>query len=122
MKKRSNNPRNQHIIKKRKFSKERRIVELKNTSLFVAGLLTVIVFLIYQLIDLKQQIRNANNNQMISMNGNLSLYNQNPNSLSGGSSSVGFWLYIEAEKQVYFFRYDQETNQIIQMKKNILEQ
>ncbi|MFK7693240.1 hypothetical protein [Paenibacillus sp. HJGM_3] len=92
---------------------------MRNVSLLIAGLLTIIMFLFYQLLELKQEVRNNNNNsnQVVTMQGNLGLIGQN--NLSGGTSQDGYWLYKEDEKQVYFFRYDKEKDSIIQIKKNI---
>jgi hypothetical protein len=41
---------------------------------------------------------------------------------SSGSTADGFWLYKEDEKQVYFFRYDKETNKIEKIMSSIYEQ
>ena len=98
---------------------------MKNMNILVAGLITIIAILLYQFFDLKQEIRNLHNsnnniNRVVTMNGNLGLYDQN--TLSGGPSSDGYWLYKESEQQIYFFRYDSNNNSIVQIKKNITQE
>ncbi|AZN40957.1 hypothetical protein [Paenibacillus albus] len=95
---------------------------MKNrNTIVVAALLTVIVVLLYQMLNLKQELRNTaivtSGNQQVMMNGTLGLYNNN--SVTSGSSGDGFWLYKVDEQQVYYFTYDKDLKKIVQVVRNI---
>ncbi|MGO4106264.1 hypothetical protein [Paenibacillus sp. YAF4_2] len=92
---------------------------MKNTNILIGGLLIAVLFLIFQVIDMKKEINNmpgTNPNRNVSMSGGLDL---NQLSNASGSTADGFWLYKEDEKQVYYFRYDKDTNEIKKIKLSI---
>lgn len=93
---------------------------MKNSTNLIVGLIAVILFLVYQVIDIKKEINNNSGpNRNVSMTGGLHLSQV---SNSSGSTADGFWLYKEDEKQVYFFRYNKETNKIEKIMSSIYEQ
>jgi hypothetical protein len=97
---------------------------MKTTNKTIAGLLAVIVLLGIWILEQRQEIGRlrTSSSQIVSMNGNLSLYHQNGYQVTAGSSADGFWLYKDDEKQVYFFRYDPSTGEIVKTKKGIHDQ
>lgn len=92
---------------------------MKNSNLLIASLILVICFLIYQVFDLKQEIRSVESSQppVVVPNG-FSIYGQ----VSGTSNEDGFWVYKDDEKNVYFFDYDPETKEITKIQKSIYDQ
>jgi hypothetical protein len=95
---------------------------MKNPTNLIVGLIAVILFLVYQVIDIKKEINNNSGpNRNVSMTGGLHLSHSQVSN-SSGSTADGFWLYKEDEKQVYFFRYDKETNKIEKIMSSIYEQ
>lgn len=94
---------------------------MKTTNKTIVGLLAVIFILGIWILEQRREIGRlrTSTSQIVSMNGNLSLYHQNGHQPISGSSADGFWLYKDDEKQVYFFRYDPATGEIVQTKKSI---
>jgi hypothetical protein len=97
---------------------------MKNSNILNFVLLVAVIILIYQVIDMKKEINDrpsgaVSNNGNVNMTGGLNL---NQISNSSGSTVDGFWLYKENEKQVYFFRYDKETNKIEKIMRSIYDQ
>ncbi len=92
---------------------------MKNANLLIAGLILIICFLIYQVFDLKQEIRSVENSRppVVVPNG-FSIYGQ----VSGTSNEDGFWVYKDDEKIVYFFNYDPETKEITKIQTSIYDQ
>lgn len=94
---------------------------MKTTNKTIVGLLAVIFILGIWILEQRLEIGRlrTSTSQIVSMNGSLGLYHQSNNQLTAGSSADGFWLYKDDEKQVYFFRYDPATGEIVQTKRNI---
>lgn len=82
----------------------------------VLALFILLFILIYQMIDLKQELRSNSNNNISFPS---SLYLNGPTIPSTGFGDEGFWVYKDDEKQVYYFMYDTENNQIVMTKKLI---
>jgi|GEM_PF-5077349 len=89
---------------------------MKNTNLIITGLILFICFLIFQVFDLKQEIRSANHSHpQLNVPGGFSIYDQS----LGSSNQDGYWLYKDNEKILYFFYYDQEAKKIIKIQRDI---
>jgi hypothetical protein len=93
---------------------------MKNLNLFIAGLIVIILFLVYQVIDLKQEVNSISNGQnpQISIPNGFTIYGQS----SSGVNNDGFWLFKDDEKIVYLFKYDPKTNEISKIQKNLYDQ
>lgn len=91
---------------------------MKNLNFFIIGLIVVILFLGYQVIDLKQELTSIRNVQQPQINipNGFSIYGQT----SSGVNSDGFWLYKDDEKILYLFKYDSKTNVISKIQKESL--
>lgn len=91
---------------------------MKNSNLIITGLVIFICFLIYQVFDLKQEVREVNNSQPpVVVPSEFSIYGQS----TGSSNEDGFWLYKEDEQIVYFFRFDPDTKEITKLKRSIYD-
>lgn len=93
---------------------------MKNLNFIVTGLIVVILFLCYQVIDLKQELTSIGNVQQPQINipNGFSIYGQS----SSGINSDGFWLYKDDEKILYLFKYDPKTNEISKIQRNLYDQ
>jgi hypothetical protein len=91
---------------------------MKNINLFITGLAIIICILIYQVIDLKQEIKSINFSQppVVVPNG-FSIYGQ----VTGSSNQDGYWVYKDDEKNIYYFEYDRDTKQIIRTQRSIYD-
>lgn len=90
---------------------------MKHSNLFLAGLMLLVLFLIYQIIDLKQEIKTISSTsqpQVVVPNG-FTIYGQT----NGSSNQDGYWLYKDDEKVLYFFNYDPETKEIRKLQRRI---
>ncbi|WP_054958519.1 hypothetical protein [Paenibacillus dakarensis] len=93
---------------------------MKNLNFIITGLIMVILFLGYQVIDLKQEITSIRNVQQpqIHFPDGFAVYGQS----SSGINSDGFWLYKDDEKILYLFKYDPTTNEISKIQRNLYDQ
>ena len=91
---------------------------MKNSKLIITGLIIFICFLIYQLFDIKQELRSISSpqSQVVVPNG-FTIYGQ----ATGSSNQDGYWLYKDNEKILYFFNYDPETNEITKIQRSIYD-
>lgn len=92
---------------------------MKNLNFIVTVLIVVILFLGYQIIDLKQELTSMGNVQQphINIPNEFSIYGQS----SSGINSDGFWLYKDDEKILYLFKYDPNTNKISKILRNLYD-
>lgn len=89
-----------------------------NNGVIVAFLI-ILLLLIYQVYDLKKEVRSLSNNRVdIDFPSTLYLKGLSSNSTSGFGDG-GFWIYNQDERNVYFFKYDTEIEQIVMTKKYI---
>lgn len=94
---------------------------MKNLNQIIIGLVTIILFLGYQVFDLKREIyslRNSNPQPQINIPSGFSIYGQS----SAGTNNDGFWLFKDDEKILYFFKYDPKTNEITKIQRNLYDQ
>lgn len=94
---------------------------MKNPNIYNAILLTVLCFLLYQIVDLKQEIRTIKDTQSqppINIPNGFTLYGQS----SSGTTNDGFWLFKDDHKILYLFRYNPNTNEITKIQRNIFDQ
>lgn len=94
---------------------------MKNSSLIITGLIVFMCFLVFQIFELKQEVgtldNSGSNQSNVVVPGNFSIYDVT----TGNSNQDGYWLYKDDEKILYFFKYDDESKQIIQIQKNIYD-
>lgn len=91
---------------------------MKNSNLIMTGLILIISFLVYQIYDMKQELKRVGSSQpQISFPNGFDIYGQ----VTGGSSQDGYWLFKNDEKILYYFYYDPETNEIVKTERGIYD-